>query len=247
MTGDVFRGVDIPGVEQLEGDDDRLGMVVSHPCSMRSGHKLKDRVQVIRILKSNPIKIDAWPKLYYDRLPLPDLTVIVDPDDVSAVNPENDIVQKTEEGAHAAFFELRGRVESANLQLDQRIACLSEQGVALLHQRMAHGETRYAPDVEHLMLACDAVFAEVELWEQWNERLVDPDAISHPVVLQAELDRVAKQFDIEMSKKRAIPDKKNGWYVLRDDLSIPKRHAAARREVLKLLDEQTKTLSFAGL
>lgn len=244
MTGDVFASVDIPGVEEQDGADERLAIVVSHACSMRNGPRLKDHVQVVRVVKCEPMKLEAWPKSFYDRMPLPDLTVVIDPDDVSSDDPEAEIEVRTEEGAHAALFELRGRVESTRLQLDQRVACLTDQGVAFLHQRMSHNETRYAPDVGALVTACTPVFAEIELWEQWNERLVDPATLSDPVRLQAELDRVGEIFDAELSKKRPT-GKKNGWYKLREDLSIQKRHYQARREILKLLDEHAKLFSRA--
>lgn len=111
---------------------------------------------------------------------------------------------------------------------------------------MAHNETRYAPDVGDLVAACNPVFAEIELWEQWNERLVDSGALSDPEKLRAELDRLGDAFDAELSKNRPIQGKKNGWYKLRDDLSIPKRHYQERREILKLLNEQAKLLTCAS-
>jgi hypothetical protein len=247
MTGDVFRDIDIPGVEEIDRDDGRLAIIVSHPCSMRSGPSMKDHVQVVRVIRCDPMNLEAWTKQFYDRLPLPDLTVVVDPDDVTGDDPEIELAVRTQEGAHAALFDLRGRVESCELDLNKRIACLTEQGVALLHQRMAHYDTRYAPDVDELVTTCTAVFAEIELWEQWNEQLIDSGTLSDSAKLNEELDRVAHIFDSELSKRRAIPDKKNGWYKLRDDLSIPKRHAAARREVLKILADYCRTLTHTGL
>jgi len=202
---------------------------------MRNGPRLKDHVQAVRVTRCDPMNLDAWSKQFYDRLPLPDLTVVVDPDDVSSDDPETELAVRAQEGAHAAFFELRGRVESSRLDLTKRIACLTDHGVALLHQRMAHYDTRYAPDVDELVTTCTAIFSEIELWEQWNEQLIEPSVLSDPAKLNDELNRIADIFDAELSKRRPIPDKKNGWYKLRDDLSIPKRHSAARREILKPL------------
>src|SRR5581483_4879960 len=227
MTGDVFRAIDIPGVECVEGDEERFGMVVSHPCSMREGSTLKSGVQVIRVVKCDPIGLDEWPKRYYDRMPLPDLTVIADPDDVSADDPEAEVQVRTQEGAHAALLDFRGRVPSTRLDLSQRVACLTDEGVSFLHQRMSHFETRYAPEIDKLMDACRAVFAEIELWENWNETLVDRSRIGGSKKLQAELDRVGEIFDRTLSEKRPIPNKKNGWYTLRDDLKLTRKHAGA--------------------
>lgn len=245
ITGDVFRSVDIPGVGHQDGDQERLAIVVSHPCSMRNGSRIKDHVQALRVVKAEPIKLEEWPKRYYDRMPLPDLTVVIDPDDVSGDDPEADLAARTDEGAHAALFEFRGCVKTEELHLDKRIASLTDQGIAFLHQRMAHDETRYAPSVDELVTVCAPVFAEIELWEQWNERLVDPSALSDPQKLQEELDRVGDLFDAELSQKRPT-GKKNGWYKLRNDLSIPKLHHKARREILRLLDEQVKPIPCAG-
>jgi hypothetical protein len=242
MTGDVFEGVEIPGVESLEGDDKKFAIVASHPCSMREGPHLNDRVQVVRVVKAEPLKLEAWSKGYYDRMPLPDLTVIVDPDDVSADDPEADLAVRTVEGAHAALLDFRGRVDTSCLVLDRRIACMTEQGVAFLHQRMSHNDTRYAPDTDLLVSACSAVFAEIELWEEWNDALVDPAALPEPEKLQEELARIAEIFDSELSEKRSIPDKKNGWYTLRADLNVPKRCNAARRQIRRLLQDQLKSL-----
>lgn len=98
-----------------EGDDEQLAMVVSHVCSMRNGSRMKDHEQAVRVVKCEPVKLEAWSKRFYDRLPLPDLTVVIDPDDVSNDDPEADIAVRTEEGAHAALFELWGRVKTVKL------------------------------------------------------------------------------------------------------------------------------------
>jgi hypothetical protein len=247
MTGDVFREIVIPGVDSTTGDEGGLAIIVSHPCSMRRGAILDTHVQMIRVLKCEPIHIEAWPKLYYDRVPLPDLTVVIDPDDVTSDDPEAEIAVRTQEGAHAGFLNLRGRVPSDELHLHRRIACMTEQGVAFLHQRMAHNDTRYAPEIENLIAVCAPVFAEIELLEQWNEHLIDPDVLNDVDKLDAELTRIAGEFDAELSAKRVISNKKNGYYTLRADLSLTKRHAAARREILKLLNARSAVLSFAGL
>jgi hypothetical protein len=71
--------------------------------------------------------------------------------------------------------------------------------------------------------------------------------LPQPIKFEDEIGRVAHIFDDELSKRRAIPEKKNGWYTLRGDLAIQKRHATARREILRLLNEQVKVLAQAGL
>ncbi|MFI6537372.1 hypothetical protein ACIBHY_33315 [Nonomuraea sp. NPDC050547] len=240
VTGDVFADVEIPGVERVPGDDQQLAMIVSHPCSMRQGARLNDHVQVIRVVRREPIRLEEWPKRYYDLMPLPDLTVIVDPDDIMSVDPEAELAVRSAEGAHAGFFELRGRVESPQLKVQSRIACLSEHGVGLLHQRMTHHDTRHSPRVEQLVQTCAAVFAEIELWELWNERLIPGDVLGCSDKLADELDRVAVMFDEALSAKRPIVNKKNGFYTLRGDLGIKKEEAKARRAIHRILEEISK-------
>src|SRR5581483_535433 len=66
MTGDVFRAIDIPGVECVEGDEERFGMVGSHPCSMREGSTWKSGFQLLRGVKCEPVPLDEWPKRFYE-------------------------------------------------------------------------------------------------------------------------------------------------------------------------------------
>jgi hypothetical protein len=52
MTGDVFQGIAIPGVEDAESEEaaEQLAMITTHPCSMRDGAKLKSHVEVRRVV-----------------------------------------------------------------------------------------------------------------------------------------------------------------------------------------------------
>ncbi len=178
MTGDVFAGVDIPGCEAVAGDHEKLAIVVSHPCSMRQGHVLNERLQVVRVTRSDEIPLSMWPKGHYDKMPLPGLTD-------SSETEEDDATDEGTGEFHAALLDLRGRVETAQLRLDERVACLSEEGVAFLHQRMGHNDTRHAPSVEDLMAACAPVFREADLAERWCEDLLPPEAVDDLIALPA--------------------------------------------------------------
>jgi len=235
MTGDVFAGVAIPGVEEWAGDGEKLAMVVSHPCSMRQGPFLKPRLGVVRVVEHKPIALSEWRKRHIHLLPLPDLTA------ASADEDEGDIVAV--QTHHAAIFELRGRVEVQDLDPDKRLACLSEEGVAYLHQRMGHSDTRYSASKKELMTACASVFAEMELWEEWNDALMDPAALAEPDHRAAELERLAIEFDQELSLPRQYGKARSS---LRDDLGDPTKRPGARRQIAALRKARRQDQSKAG-
>src|SRR5262245_52005011 len=99
-------------------------------------------------------------------MPMPNLFRLHEADDV--MNPDD---------SYAAIFELRGRVSTSRIPLDHRVACLSEEGVGYLHQRMGHADNRYAPRVADLVAACAPPFTETELAQEWNEALVTIDGL----------------------------------------------------------------------
>jgi hypothetical protein len=227
MTGDVFSDINVPGVEDTDGDDERLAMVAVHPCSMRDGYTMKPALQVMRVLRTEVIELNAW-RSHYDRMPLPNLFGRAGEDDV----PDPD-------DSYAVIFDLRGRVRTTDLALEKRVACLSEEGVGFLHQRMGHCDTRYAARVADLMAACAAPFVEAELAEEWNRKVLDPDELVDPIKRDEHLAESAKNFDDVLSTLRTKPQmgKKSTRYRLRDDLAVPRKTPAARREILKIINE----------
>ena len=55
LTGDIFRKVQIPGVERTGH-----GIVLTHPCSMRSdGVNLADKLLMASVVESNEIPLDV--------------------------------------------------------------------------------------------------------------------------------------------------------------------------------------------
>lgn len=231
MTGDVFSGVDIPGVEDLDGDCEKLVMLVTHPCSMRQGPLLKERQQVIRVIEAAAIELPGW-KGHFDRLPLPELRV--DLDDELEESPEDPF-------HYAALFEMRGRVLTSALLLHHRVAYLSEEGVAYLHQRMGHADMRYSPRVRDLMSACAAPFAEAELEQEWRERFIGaPESHTEDELLK--LIRVeTAAFDEVLSEQREHQQgKKTVKSSIREDLSNVQKKAYAWREVQKVMRNRSR-------
>jgi len=246
MTGDIFVGIEIPGVEsvsipeveEVDGDKQKLAMIVSHPCSMREGCKLRPKLQVIRVVKTaKVIELKGW-KNNFDRLPLPNLhgselnDYAVDPSDF-----------------YMALYDYRGRVNSGDLKLRGRVACLTEEGVSLLHQRMGHYDTRYPARLSDLTAACAPPFAEAELEQEWNEAFVETLSLSEDEQDEA-LAREGEEFERLLSDIRPIPSADGRKTVdrrLRDDLATANRSLNARRIFKKLLKARKEELTLARL
>ena len=58
IQGDVFDGVVLPGLE----DEPGLTMIVDHPCSMRRGALLRERIQMVRVREERALPRQRWPR-----------------------------------------------------------------------------------------------------------------------------------------------------------------------------------------
>ena len=148
FQGDVFENVEIPGLE----DGPKLALVMTHPCSMRDGPTLRNRLQLGRVSES--IDTVDW-RGNYGIVPLPHL------------RPDADI----------RSFKMRledvGIVNGELLEPRSRIACLSDLGISLLQQRQAHYYTRDVVEKEVLFENSASLLVEAELLEEWIGSLVD--------------------------------------------------------------------------
>ena len=143
MQGDVFN--------RQSANQRGILMVVSHPCSMRAGLRLRPRQTIVNIEQIKPpSSVDCWRAGYYDYMPLPGLL--------------HDSIGK---GYPAANFRLISSAMTENLVPDKRIAILSFEGILILQQRLAHHLTRAIIDLPTLARVSEAVFVEVELQEEW--------------------------------------------------------------------------------
>lgn len=197
MTGDVFRDVAIPGVE----NGPSLAMVVAHPCSMRDGAHVRSHVQMAAIRAGPPIPLSGW-NGHFGAMPVPDLL------------SEGDLTLR-------AVFELAGRVETAMLPHDRRIACLSTPGILLLLQRLTFSLTRLALETDVLLQSIDYVLEEAELLEDWMRSRMTSD-VGEDLVAAIRAHELA--FDEVMSQET---DGSN----LRASLRDPKLRATVRRTV----------------
>lgn len=206
-TGDVFVGPQIPGCAEHE-----LIIVLAHPCSLRRGVDLVERVQALPIAEHQDIALAHWKDRHFRVMPLPEL-------------------RGEGTAPHAARLTEFGMVPREALDLDQRICCLSDLGIVLLQQRFFHNQSRVKVGLDSLFAASAPVLAEIELWEQWNETVVEPRAgsdHSRSELLAAE----AAAFDQIL--RSAHPSGTD----LRSALMIQLHRAGVRRRVLAAAQER---------
>jgi hypothetical protein len=156
MQGDVFSDVAVPGLD----DEPANILILTHPCSMRHGPHLADRLLVARVRTAGLVTTEQWRSGHFRKMPLPDLGGSASGDH------------------HAAEFEDVGALASDALVPGARVACLDPYGIGLLQQRFVHYLTRVVVPLDKLSVVCGPVFAEADLLEEWIEAAV---AVGRPV------------------------------------------------------------------
>jgi hypothetical protein len=200
MTGDVFAGPQVPGCAVHE-----LVMVLAHPCSLRQGITLVERLQSLPVGPHQAIPLQAW-KGHYRVMPLPELR---------------------DEGSrpYAARLTEFGMVPREEFDLDRRLCCLTELGVVLLQQRFFHNQSRVKVGRERLFEASAPVFTEIELWTQWNEQLAEPR-------VKAGEDRAGVLADEAQAFDALLRSEHPEATDLRAALKVPRLRSNVRRRVL---------------
>lgn len=175
QQGDVFRGVRVPGIDPPDAED-TLAMVFMHPCVMRKGAVMADRITVFKVsqetTKERPFERFAG---NYSAIPLPDLL-------------------GQGRGVHLGSFQSVGTVAGASLDRADRVMTLTREGRLFLQQRAVHHFTRHAPPLHDLRNRTRGVEREVELLTDWCEAACDSKGETAVVVAEAE-----KEFDDYLS------------------------------------------------
>lgn len=148
MTGDVFVGVSVPG----EADPVDL-MVAGHPCTIRRGAVLAERVPCARIVPHQSVPYERWPRYDKNHFPLSSAAGVG-------------------EGRCVALWEWLA-APADELLRSRRRATLQDQGVYIFLQRLIHSLSRFAPPLSILREASGHVLAEAELEYSWMLRLFD--------------------------------------------------------------------------
>ncbi|MDP4013487.1 MAG: hypothetical protein U0990_06040 [Candidatus Nanopelagicales bacterium] len=156
IQGDVFRDIVLPGF----GEDVQIVQVIAHPCAMRRGPDLAERVTVAPVL-SYPLVEDGGNKGWdghLKRMPLADLC---------------------EDGEHyATRFEDVTAAASTLLTHDRRIASLSNRGIYVLQQRLIKHYTRLTVDIPTLRKQSAPVLEEAEQERDWIETILDGEQLT---------------------------------------------------------------------
>ncbi len=196
MQGDVFEGVAIPNAREH-----RAILLMTHPCTMRgAAGQLKPVLQAAPLVEYQAVPLDQWATGHLRVFPLPDL----------------------DDGAPcAALLEQVGLFRTEELDINRRIATLSEDGILLLQQRFVMCLTRARISLPRLDEASRHVLEEAELLEAWNETLAQP-RVNAGEDRDTVLNEEAEQFDAFL---------RTGDPELRSGLKAAAGRAAVRRAV----------------
>jgi hypothetical protein len=161
MQGDVFSDLMLPGL----GDEPLTAQVVMHPCQMRRGAQLRERISMVPVVEA-PHKVSSktW-KRTIRFMPLPELR------GAGSADYHADLSDPTP-------------VLSGSLHLDKRVAALSDDGVLLLQQRLVMGSTRVFIELDRFHKQMAPTFVEMELQENWVEALLGDGAESPEQVIK---------------------------------------------------------------
>ncbi|MCY4518446.1 MAG: hypothetical protein OXB99_14545 [Acidimicrobiaceae bacterium] len=167
--------------------------VVSHACSMRQGLRLH-ATQIIAPVHERSRTL--W-RGDYDWMPLPELRI-------------------AESRAVAANLRELSSVPTANLEAGHRVAAMSEVGIQLLQQRMAHHLTRVVIDLSTLAEHSAPVLMEANLHEEWVEALGEASEQEFEALLDAD-DRLLRnlmsvpqsRFDAQSSIRQQIKQRRD--------------------------------------
>lgn len=209
VTGDVFRGARVPACAPHE-----FVLVLSHPCSLRmDGVRLVDRVQALPVRRhAQEIPLAAWKGHHFRVMPLPDLR---------------------EDGEqYVALLTQFGMVESQALDLDHRIATLTDLGIDLMQQRFFHNQSRVRVGLDTIHEQSAPVLAEIDLWTEWNEAIATPRIEAGEGRAEV-LDQEGRAFDSLMSAETG------GGSSLRADLKTERSRAYVRRRVRAAIAERS--------
>ena len=184
LQGDVFRDT----TTNVNG----LAVILTHPCSMRAGYKMRPQQTLARIEGIRPPATESlWRSEYLDYMPLPGL-----------------FHSSIGNGYPAADFRLIATVPSSDLRPDDRVASLSNAGILRLQQRLAHYMTRVVIDLPTLSEACEAVLIEADLQEEWVEAATREEGlmVEAEKEFQALLDDDNRRLRDKLQEAHARPD-----------------------------------------
>jgi len=143
FTGDVFFGVPVIGE-----DEPKNVVVLQHPCVIRKGLELTPKLLVAEVRAEQVHRPSHWPRLPR-QMPLAELVV---------------------DGAqthYAGFFVDHQLVVSGSLDVNLRVAAMSQRGVNLLMQRWVHHNSRVIVPTQDYQEVTGSQYEEADIIEEW--------------------------------------------------------------------------------
>ncbi len=177
LTRPIFQGDIFEVTDPTCSSVNQRAVILTHPCSMRKGVKIRDRLTIAQVTTTkSPVNL-PW-KGNYRIMPLPDLD---SGDEFWQIN-----------------FEEIHTISSATLFTGKRIVCLEDLGITLLQQRYIYHLTRYQVETKTLYDSSANVMTEVDLMEYWIESLVDENSSD----LEEQIKHQQAEFDEYISTLR---------------------------------------------
>lgn len=143
FTGDVFFGVPVIGE-----DEPKNVMVLQHPCVIRRGLMLVPKLLVAEVRPEGVHRPSRWDRVHR-QMPLAELLV----DGLPA--------------HYAGFFVDHQLVRPEALDIDRRVACMSQRGVNLLLQRWVHHNSRVIVPTYDYQDVTSPQYEEADIIEEW--------------------------------------------------------------------------------
>lgn len=158
MTGDV-----------LKLDDGRLVALIQHPCAIRAGTELLERLLTCEVVALDGAQRSSWADEPFSRMLLP----------------------IGEHGPLQIDFRLPVVLSAQQAEAARRVAILERVGVNLLLQRWVHHTSRFVALTTSYDQMCAAEYIEVELLQDALDELV-PNTLDKAAALK-EIDRFLGQ------------------------------------------------------
>ena len=143
FTGDVLFGVPVIGE-----DEPKNVLVLQHPCVIRRGLVLTPKLLVAEVRPEGVNRPSRW-----DRLP--------------RQMPLSQLVVDGTPAHYAAFFVDHQLVRRESLDVNRRVACMSQRGVNLLMQRWVHHNSRVIVPTYEYQDVTSPQYEEADIIEEW--------------------------------------------------------------------------------
>lgn len=185
FQGDLFRGISIAG---YPAGDHECVAVMQHPCSMRRGSALRDRVAVVPVRTYDYVPADRWATGYTRVVPLPRVEL--------------------DSGSHAAaILEEPGTIRAEDLTTDRRVGQLSTRGVLLFQQRVIYCSTHAVVGLDVLEDFSAPALAEAELLSDWRLELCPaPGVVAFEEGLVAQAESFEHYIRVETDLQARLDD-----------------------------------------